>query len=292
MSSDAAQTATPSGTTSNGDAQQPRVAIVTGASSGLGQATARVLAAMPNTSVVLVARREARLSSLAESLGSCASFVAVDLLDDDAPAAVLRHVADRFGRVDLLVNNAGAAWRSSFADGGYANVAKTMAINFDAQVRLTEALLPLLRASAPSAVVNVSSTAARVSRAGSGAYSASKAALAAWSDALWVEERPYGVHVGLVLPGFFSTEGFPQAELTRSGRTRWMVSTPEKVAQAVVRAGFGRAAECYAPRPYGLAAMIRAVWPGAVRRAMAGSGAAAMNTVTRPDLPDASNPAG
>jgi short-subunit dehydrogenase len=246
-----------------------------------------MLAAMPDVAVVLVARRQALLSSLAESLGPCASFVAVDLLDDDAPAAVLAHVTDHFGRVDLLVNNAGAAWRSYFADGGYANVAQTMAINFDAQVRLTEALLPLLRASAPSAIVNVSSTAARVSRAGSGAYSASKAALAAWSEALWIEERPHRVHVGLVLPGFFSTEGFPQAELKRSARTRWMVSTPEKVAEAVMRAGFGGQAECYAPRPYGLAAMIRAVWPGAVRRAMSGSGAAAMNTVTRPDKPDA-----
>ena len=88
-----------------------------------------------------------------------------------------------------------------------------MEINFDAVVRLTEALLPLLRESAPSAIVNVSSTAGRVARPGSGAYSASKFALAGWSDALAGEEAPNGVHVGLVLPGFITTEGFPQAEL-------------------------------------------------------------------------------
>ena len=130
--------------------------------------------------------------------------------------------------MDLLVNNAGAGFRASFADGGYENVRRTMAINFDAQVRLTEALLALLRASAPSAIVNVASTAGRVARAGTGAYSASKFALAGWSDSLWAEERPHGVHVGLVLPGFISTEGFPQSELTAKPWTRWIVSTPER----------------------------------------------------------------
>ena len=103
-----------------------------------------------------------------------------------------------------------------------------MALNFDAPVRLTEALLPLLRASAPSAIVNVASTSSRVARAGAGAYSASKFALAGWSDALWAEERAHGVHVGLVLPGFISTEGFPQTELTEKALTRWAVSTPER----------------------------------------------------------------
>ena len=83
-------------------------------------------------------------------------------------------MSERHGRLDLLVNNAGAAWRARFADGGYENVRRTMEINFDAQVRLTEALLPLLRASAPSAIVNVASTAGRVARAGTGAYSASQ----------------------------------------------------------------------------------------------------------------------
>ena len=197
--------------------EHPFVALVTGASSGIGEATAQRLARVPNARVVLVARREERLRALAASLGPHASFLAVDLLDEDGPERVLAHLRERperHARLDLLVNNAGAAWRASFAEGGYTNVKRTMDINFDAQVRLTEALLPLLRESAPSAIVNVASTAGRVARAGSGAYSASKFALAGWSDSLWAEERPYGVHVGLVLPGFISTEGFPQAELT------------------------------------------------------------------------------
>jgi short-subunit dehydrogenase len=265
-------------------ANRPFVALVTGASSGIGEATARRLAHIPNAAIVLVARREERLRALAASLGERASFLAVDLLDEDAPERIRAHVAERHGRLDLLVNNAGAAWRGTFAEAGYENVRRTMAINFDAQVRLTEALLPLLRASASSSIVNVASTAGRVARAGSGAYSASKFALAGWSDSLWAEERAHGVHVGLVLPGFISTEGFPQAELTARPLTRWIVSTPEKAAQAIFQAGVGRRPERYVPRPYALAAALRAVAPGLVRRVLGGGAAQVMTTVTGPDM--------
>jgi short-subunit dehydrogenase len=268
---------------------EPFVALITGASSGIGEATARRLAREPNTRLVLVARREERLRALAASLGTeRTSFVAVDLLDEDAPRRVGEHVEQSHGRLDLLVNNAGAAWRATFAEGGFANVRRTMEINFDAQVRLTEALLPLLRSSAPSAIVNVASTAGRVARAGSGAYSASKFALAGWSDALWAEERPHGVHVGMVLPGFVSTEGFPQAELTSKALTRWIVSTPEKAAEAIFQAGVGRRAERYVPRPYWIAAALRISAPRLVRRVIGSGAANVMTTVTGADLAERS----
>ncbi|MGD0452494.1 MAG: SDR family NAD(P)-dependent oxidoreductase [Solirubrobacteraceae bacterium] len=277
-----------------------KVMLVTGASSGIGEATARRLAREPGASLVLVARREDRLRDLAAELDAAApeggdrqvSFLAVDLLDPDAPARIREHVLERHARLDLLVNNAGAAWRASFADGGYDNVRRTMAINFDAQVRLTEALLPLLRASAPSAIVNVASTAGRVARAGSGAYSASKFALAGWSDALFAEEHAHGVHVGLVLPGFISTEGFPQSELTAKPWTRWIVSTPEKAAEAIYDAGIARRAERYVPRAYALAGALRILTPALVRRALAGGGAAVMTTTTGPDMAERRNGAG
>jgi short-subunit dehydrogenase len=269
---------------------RPLVMLVTGASSGIGEATARRLAREPGASLVLVARREERLRALASALGEQrASWVAVDLLDEDAPSRIHEHVEGLHGRLDLLVNNAGAAWRARFAEGGYENVRRTMEINFDAQVRLTDALLPLLRSSAPSAIVNVASTAGRVARAGSGAYSASKFALAGWSDSLWAEERATGVHVGLVLPGFISTEGFPQAELTDKPWTRWMVSTPERAAEAIYDAGIGRSPERYVPRAYGLAAALRIVAPGLVRRVLGGGAAAVMTTTTGADMADRRN---
>jgi short-subunit dehydrogenase len=143
-----------------------------------------------------------------------------------------------------------------------------MELNFYAQVRLTEELLPLLKASAPSSIVNVSSVAGRVAGGPrSGAYSASKFALAGWTEALHLELRRDQVHVGLVLPGFISTEGMPQEELRSRALTRWMVSTPEKVAKAIWAAGPGGKAERYVPRPYWLAAAARLLAPRLVRRA-------------------------
>lgn len=244
------------------------IAVVTGASSGIGEATARRLARDPATRLVLVARRRERLEQVAREVGG-ATVVAVDLTDDDAPALVREAVErDHGGRIDLLVNNAGAGWGGSFASRGYEEVRRTMAINFDAVVRLTEELLPLLRASAPSAIVNVASTAGRVGRAKSGAYSASKFALAGWTDSLHLEERRHGVHVGLVLPGFVPTEGFPQTQLASNPLTRWILSSPDKVAQAIIDAGPGGRAERYVPRPYGLAAALRVVAPRLVRWAL------------------------
>ena len=245
------------------------IALVTGASSGLGAATARRLAREPDAHLVLVARRRDRLEALAGELGG-ASVIAADLVEEATPAQVAGRVEAEHGRLDLLVNNAGIAGRGTFADGGWAEVEQTMATNFDAQVRLTEALLPLLRRSAPSAIVYVGSVAGRVSRPRAGAYSASKFALAGWTEALHMEERRHGVHVALVQPGFVATEGFPQRELLARPWTRWMVSTDEKVAEAIVDVWRRRRAECYVPRPYGLVPVARVLLPGLYRRVVGG----------------------
>jgi short-subunit dehydrogenase len=261
-----------------------RVAVVTGASSGIGEATARRLAREPGTELVLVARRGELLARLADSLPCRATHVAVDLTDADAPQRVRDHLeSEHGGRLHLLVNNAGAAWRGAFAEAGYENVQRHMELNFDAVVRLTEALLPLLRASAPSAIVNVASTAGRVARARTGAYSASKFALVGWNDALYAEERSQGVHVGMVLPGFVQTAGFPATELREKALTRWIVSSPDKVAEAIYEAGPGRRAERYVPRPYALAAVARILFPGLVRRVLSGGSAASLTTKTARD---------
>jgi short-subunit dehydrogenase len=258
------------------------IALVTGASSGIGEATARRLAREPGARLILVARREERLSALAAELGG-ATVISADLTDADAPARIAGIVAREHGRLDLLVNNAGAAWRATFDAGGAENVRRHMELNFDAQVRLTEALLGLLRRSAPSAIVNVASAAGRVARAGSGAYSASKFALAGWTDALHLEEAAHGVHVGMVLPGFVATEGFPQRELVDRALTRWMVSTPELVAEAIVDAGPGGRAERYVPRPYWIAAAARVLAPRLVRRVLGGGAAGRLTPATGAD---------
>ncbi|HEX5762792.1 MAG TPA: SDR family NAD(P)-dependent oxidoreductase [Solirubrobacterales bacterium] len=264
--------------------ERARTALVTGASSGIGEATARRLGREPGVELVLVARREERLRALAASLACRATWLSVDLTDADAPERISAHLdREHGGRLSLLVNNAGAAWRGTFAEKGYENVRRHMDLNFDAVARLTEALLPALRSSAPSAIVNVASTAGRVSRARTGAYSASKFALIGWSDSLYAEERPHGVHVGLVLPGFVATEGFPATELRERALTRWIVGKPERVAEAIVECGLGGKPERYVPRPYALAAVLRILAPRLVRRALAGGPAKTLTTVTGPE---------
>jgi len=259
---------------------KPISAVITGASSGIGEATAKRLSREPGAELVLVARREERLRALADSLPCRATYLAIDLTDGDAAERVAAHVDEHLGRLTLLVNNAGASWRSSFAEGGHANVSRHMELNFDAVVRLTEALLPALRSSAPSSIVNIASTAGRVSRARTGAYSASKFALIGWTDSLYSEEKAAGVHVGMVLPGFIATEGFPAAELREKALTRWLVSKPERVADAIVEAGPGGRAERYVPRFYALAAVARVLAPGLVRRILSGGSASALTTST------------
>jgi short-subunit dehydrogenase len=266
---------------------QPYVAVITGASSGIGEATARRLAREPGAKLVLVARRQERLEQLADSLGG-ATVVPADLTDPEAPAAVLEAVGRAHGELHLLVNNAGARWTGTFAETGWKNVERHMKIDFEAPVRLTEALLPLLRATArkatrPVSVVNVSSTSGRVARRGAAGYSAAKFALAGWSDSLAAEEASHGVHVGLVLPGYVATEGFPQAELVAHPLLRRIVSKADVVADAIVDCALGGKTERYAPRPYWIAAAARILAPGLVRRATAGE---TFTPATGADQPD------
>jgi short-subunit dehydrogenase len=270
------------------------IALITGVTSGIGEATARRHAEMggrDQIQLVLVARREDRLRALAAELPGNPTVIVADLTDPDAAARIAQTVEREHGALNLLVNNAGARWSTSFADGGWENVERNMRVNFEAPIRLVEALLPLLRrtvaepgadaasvlraagqrtssTAAPVAIVNVSSTSGRLARRGTGGYAASKFAFAGWNDSLALELAGEGIHVGLVMPGFIATEGFPQAELRAKPLTRWMVADPSVVVDAILDAGPGAKAERYAPRYYWLFAAARILAPGLVRRVL------------------------
>ena len=249
-------------------APDPRpLALVTGASSGLGEATARRLSA-DGYRVILLARRAERLEALAKGLPG-ALVLPVDLLAADGPAKVAAAVDAAGGKLSVLVNNAGIGGRGTFADKGYEGVRKTMELNFDAQLRVTEAVLPALRAAAPSSVLIISSVSGKIARPGAGAYSASKFALNGWAEALRAEESAHGVHVGVVLPGFISTEGFPQKELTGSWKTSWLVGKPDQVGDAVAKLIKTRKPERYAPPGWKAMGVFAALLPGVVAKIVA-----------------------
>ena len=253
---------------SSADSPDPRpLAVVTGASSGLGEAIARRLS-QNGYRVLLVARRVDRLAALAAELPG-ALAVEADLLAADGPARVAAAVDLAGGRLAVLVNNAGSGGRGTFGDTGYEGVRATMALNFDAQLRVTEALLPAVRAAAPSSILFISSVSGRIARPGAGAYSASKFALNGWAEALRAEEIAHGVHVGTILPGFIATEGFPQRELLASWKTRWMVGKPDMVADAVDYLIRTRRPERHAPPAWRIMPLLAAVAPRLVARMVA-----------------------
>ena len=163
-----------------------------------------------------------------------------------------------------------------FGDAGWDNVERHMRLNFEAPVKLTEALLPLLRGPPPAGSGDRAGRDRQRRQhrgprgaAGAGAYSASKFALVGWSDALHAEEAAPGSTSDSCCPGFVATEGFPAAELAQSRPPvdRGQAGT---VAEAIVDAGPGGKAERYTPRPYCLAAAARMLAPALVRRATRG----------------------
>ncbi|MFF4288827.1 SDR family oxidoreductase [Streptomyces sp. NPDC001633] len=190
------------------------VALVTGASSGIGAATALALA-REGASVALVARRRARLTDLTatlDELGVPSLAVAADLTDPALPQRTVDETVARFGRLDVLVNNAGYGERNPVEQSDPEDWDRMVDLNLRAVLRMSHAALPhLLRAAADAPrgvadLVTVSSVAGRVPRKDNSVYSATKHAVCSFSEALRQEVTGRGVRVGLVEPGMTTTE--------------------------------------------------------------------------------------
>jgi len=182
--------------------------LVTGASSGIGAALARILARRGAT-VGLVARREARL---AEVLADCradsphARMWVADLADVERAGQVALEAWDAFGHLDCLVNNAGVPMRRHTTKLDEATLEWVMRVNFLAPAQMTMVLLPRMTARGEGMIVNVSSVAGRLGNANEAAYSASKFALCGWSEAIAVDLFDTGIQIRLVNPGPIDTE--------------------------------------------------------------------------------------
>ncbi len=183
-------------------------ALVTGASSGIGAATARLLAA-GGTTVALVARRADRLEEVAEDCRLTAPRSrawAADLGDPDYAAQLALQIWDELGPMDVVVNNAAIPMRRPVQRLTMAEVERTMTVNFYSPVAITLALLPKMLERSSGIFVNVSSMGGRLGITAEAAYSASKFALAGWSESMAVDLFGTGVSVKLILPGAFDTE--------------------------------------------------------------------------------------
>ena len=240
-----------------------RVAVVTGASSGIGEATARQLAGR-GWLCVLVARREDRLRTLADEIAG--EVEVCDVGDREAVAATAARVLERHPAVDLLVNNAGMPARETFLEADLALVERVLAVNYLGTVWCTRAFLPGLRLAGRGHVVNVVSIAGAIAFARSGPYVASKHAQLAFSRCLRPTLGREGIAVHTILPGFVATEGFSQAALRRQQRSRWLVADAATIAGAILRAVDRNRAEVVVPWfPYRPALVVHGVAPGLVR---------------------------
>lgn len=185
-----------------------KTALVTGASSGIGEASARALAA-DGWKVIVAARRVERLEKLAEEIGAVAHHL--DVTSDESVAAL----AEAIGPIDLLVNNAGGAkGLESVTDADLDDWRWMYETNVLGTVAVTQALAPALIASGAGTIVNVGSTAGRVTYEGGGGYTAAKHALAAVTETLRLELNGQPVRITEIAPGMVKTEEF---SLTRFG---------------------------------------------------------------------------
>jgi short-subunit dehydrogenase len=214
-----------------------KVCVVTGASSGIGEATVRALA-RANATVVLAARRDDLLEKLAGEVhkrGGTASWLRTDVTNEDDVRALREHVLTEHGRCDVLVNNAGIPGGGAFAELSVERMRLVTETNYISILVATKMFLDLLLAS-HGHVVNVASLAGRYALPGASVYAASKHAVVAFSESLHHELKPRGVMVTVVNPGLVVTEGFfPEGSpILTDPLTKPFLMKPERVARAIV----------------------------------------------------------
>src|SRR5215218_7575845 len=185
------------------DSATSRVAVITGASSGIGAATARALAAA-GYRVALLARRVDRVQALADELRDGAIAIQADVTDRDSLVAAARRVQDELGGADVLVNNAGVMLLGPFDSSQRAEQRQQVEVNLLGAMTATEVFLDQLRDGGGD-LVNISSVAGRVAGPGGAAYHATKWGLNGWSEVLRQELQP-DIRVIVVEPGAVTTE--------------------------------------------------------------------------------------
>ena len=212
-----------------------KVAVITGASSGIGEAAARLLVD-EGVSVVLAARRKERMDALVKELGEKAIAIMADVGDRSQVEALFDQVRERFGGLDLLFNNAGVGISGPFAETAPEDWKTQIDANLYGVLNCTHAAIPLLRGREGAMISSVSSVGGRYGIAGWSVYNATKFAVVGFHDALRKELGPEGIRVALIEPGSVWTEwghNVPE-EAMRRRRESVDALTADDVAQALV----------------------------------------------------------
>ena len=210
--------------------------LITGASSGIGAAFARKLAAR-GRNVLLVARSEDKLIALCNELGRLTSiraqYIALDLQQPDAAAQLFEETQKRELEIDMLINNAGFGSMGDFGRLDLDRELEIIQLNVRALVDLTHRFLQPMRERKRGTIINVASTAGFQAVPYMATYAATKAFVLSFSEALWEENRPYGVEVLALCPGVTETGFFAAADIQKPpART---VETPEQVVETALR---------------------------------------------------------
>ncbi len=253
-------------------AESSRVAVVTGASSGIGEATARLLAER-GWRCVLVARREDELRRLASELDGRAEVEVCDVADRSAVQAATARILERHPEIDLLVNSAGILVRGTFVDAPLDEIERALVVNYLGCVWVTRGLLDGIRAAAATRgradIATIASIGGAIVFSPAAPYSASKYAQVAFSRSLRASLQGSGVEVHTILPGFVTTPGFPHPKIISSALGRPFVIGPEHVARKVLSAIERGKSEAIVPwLPYGLGAIAQAVLPKTTARVL------------------------
>ncbi len=239
-----------------------RTVIITGASSGIGEATARAFGRAGDR-VVLAARRVDRLNQLAAGLPE-SLVVGADLTNAEDVAGVAGSARARYGTIDVLVNNAGLArydWLERLSED---DILAQIQVNLIAPILLARAVLPAMQAQRRGVIINVCSVAGKIATPTTTIYNTTKFGVDGFSEALRREVGPQGIHVCVIYPGpVAGTElGDHSGGSTLGGpRPRWSRTTTERVAAAIVRLADHPRARLVIPGFYGAVIFLNGIFP-------------------------------
>lgn len=240
-----------------------KTVIITGASAGVGAATARTFAQL-GANLVLVARGQTALDVITEELAEITSVIniAMDINDASANENLLITAAQTFGSVDVLINNAGLHQRGDVTLNQASDLAKMVDVNLRAPIQLSCLILPYLKQAGGGAIVNVGSLAGRTPLQGAATYAATKAGLRAFTYSLADELQNTGIYVGVVSPGPIDT-GFIMSEIDQVEDIVFSqpMSTAQQVADAIVSVARGEKTEISLPKVSGWLTTISYLFP-------------------------------